>query len=104
MDEFDTKYGIFVRILMLNVSKSKLTRKMEVRDELQIENQRMNKLIEFTRDKVPLLGFELIGIEKNQIVDPLKAEKYYLIKKIECKTQIDPLPLKDGRHFFFNFD
>jgi hypothetical protein len=79
---------------MLNVSKSKLTRKMEVRDELQIENQRMNKLIEFTRDKVPLLGFELIGIEKNQIVDPLKAEKYYLIKKDECKTQIDPLPLK----------
>ncbi|EOB13773.1 hypothetical protein NBO_60g0029 [Nosema bombycis CQ1] len=58
MDEFDTKYGIFVRILMLNVSKSKLTRRMKVRDELQIENQRMNKLIEFTRDKVPLLGVE----------------------------------------------
>ncbi|KAF9764660.1 hypothetical protein NGRA_0390 [Nosema granulosis] len=79
MDEFDTKYGIFLRMLMLNVNKSKTTRKADVREELKIDNSTMQRLVEFTKEKVKALGFELLGIQKNLVVDPLVAEKYYLV-------------------------
>lgn len=87
MDEFDTKYGIFLRILMMNVNKAKTTRKMDIRDELKIDNITMQKLVEFTKEKVKSLGFELVGIEKTLCVDPIVAEKYYLVN---LTTQNNP--------------
>ncbi|WUR03456.1 segregation and condensation protein B [Vairimorpha necatrix] len=76
-------YGGFVRLLMYNHSRNILTKKQELKDIFKMQNQDILSLVEYTKENIRLLGLELLGIEKNNLIDPLKSDKYFLRSKKE---------------------
>ncbi|EQB60420.1 hypothetical protein NAPIS_ORF02024 [Vairimorpha apis BRL 01] len=71
-------YGSFVRLLMYNTNKNILTKKQEIKTKYGIDTKGVHELIEYTKLNINNLGLELIGVEKNSVVDPVLTDKYFL--------------------------
>ncbi|KAF5140882.1 hypothetical protein AAJ76_1700031022 [Vairimorpha ceranae] len=74
----ENNYGNFVRLLMYNHSKNITTKKADLKYAFKIQNKDIAYLINYAKSKINLLGLELVGINKNKVVDPISSEKYSL--------------------------
>lgn len=82
-------YGNFVRLLMLNSSKNTTTKKQDLKIKYEISNKEVLSLIDYTKSKLEDIGLELVGIEKNEVVDPLTSEKYAIRRSESISGNID---------------
>ena len=69
----ENNYGNFVRLLMYNHSKNITTKKADLKYAFKIQNKDIAYLINYAKSKINLLGLELVGINKNKVVDPIST-------------------------------